>query len=338
MALVKRRPLEVKKERLYLLEFILEGEVVIKCGKASGVSNVDRFFTILTDIHKYYRYVPASRVLRDVECENVFTLESKFHSMFQDKKFYPMYEFTGYTECFLLTAEEAMLAFDKVIGEPLDRSLKKKCYTCSKVKSTIEFHTSRIKKDGLHYECKQCAKDRHHSINNLYLRIYSNQVTHSKTRNHPRPNYTAKELKQWLIQQPNFASLYETYKTSGFKKYLVPSIDRLDPSKPYTFDNIQLVTWQENMKRNAIVRGRSTAIPTTVFNIKNGEKLYECESIMKASTKTGRNDKDVQRVVSVINKYGRLSRAGEYGYVCTERVNEFTENGRLKEEFRRAVY
>ena len=337
MALVKRKPIEAKKERLYLLEFVLEGEVVIKCGKASGISSVDRFFTILTDIHKYYRYVPSARILRDVECEDVFTLEAKFHSMFQDKRFYPMYEFTGYTECFSLTEEEAMLAFDKIVGEPLDRSTEKQCYTCGKVKSTIEFHTNRAKKDGLNHECKQCTIDKVRSINKIHLRMYSNQVTHSKDRNHPRPSYTAKELKQWLLQQPNFSVLYEAYKNSGFKKHLVPSIDRLDPDKPYTFDNIQLLTWQENQERNAKVQGELTAMPTTVFDIKTGEELGRWSSIKQASVETKQDPKNVQRAVSTINKYGRLNRVGGYGYVRTAELGRFTEDGKLKEEFRRAV-
>ena len=44
-----------------------------------------------------------------------------------------------------------------------------------------------------------------------------------------------------------FQKLWDAYVSSEYDQNLKPSIDRLDNSKPYTTDNIRLVTWRENL-------------------------------------------------------------------------------------------
>ena len=81
----------------------------------------------------------------------------------------------------------------------------------------------------------------------LIGKIYSSQKTSSIKRGHPMPDYTLEEFIEWVYKQSNFKKLFKDWKESGQKSLLVPSADRLDDSKPYTLDNIQLVTWTENM-------------------------------------------------------------------------------------------
>jgi hypothetical protein len=57
-----------------------------------------------------------------------------------------------------------------------------------------------------------------------------------------------------------------------------PSFDRLDNSKPYTFDNLELVTWGENKRRghedvkNGTLKRRGFNLtPIIGTNIKTGE-------------------------------------------------------------------
>ena len=64
------------------------------------------------------------------------------------------------------------------------------------------------------------------------------------------PDYTLEELKEWVYKQSDFKKLFKDWKESGQKSLLVPSADRLDDSKPYTLDNIQLVTWAENLAKH----------------------------------------------------------------------------------------
>lgn len=43
-----------------------------------------------------------------------------------------------------------------------------------------------------------------------------------------------------------FKKLFDDYVNSNFEKMLNPSIDRIDDFKSYVFDNMQLITWEEN--------------------------------------------------------------------------------------------
>lgn len=79
---------------------------------------------------------------------------------------------------------------------------------------------------------------------------YQHQKGACKQRNHPLPSYTLQELHNRYLQDPVFIRLYEQWEKSGYKKHLKPSLDRIDPTKSYTFENIQLMTWEENFRKS----------------------------------------------------------------------------------------
>ena len=111
--------------------------------------------------------------------------------------------------------------------------------------------------------CLECLREMEHAgkglcsrcfwrtKENLASKIYAKQRASSRRRNHPYPNYNLKEFKIWFYSQPNLNMLYSNYKDSVFDKNLVPSVDRKEDSKPYSLDNIQLTTWEENNKAGA---------------------------------------------------------------------------------------
>ena len=63
-----------------------------------------------------------------------------------------------------------------------------------------------------------------------------------------QPSYTLQELKDWVFVH-GYQALFDAWAGSGFKRMCAPSVDRLDSSKSYTFDNIRLVPWQENIDK-----------------------------------------------------------------------------------------
>ena len=79
--------------------------------------------------------------------------------------------------------------------------------------------------------------------------IHFNQRATSKKRGHPPPSYTIAELTEWCLARPLYHTLHATWVQSGFVRLLAPSIDRIDDYKPYSIDNIQLMTAGENLKK-----------------------------------------------------------------------------------------
>ena len=120
------------------------------------------------------------------------------------------------------------------------------CSQCHIAKPFVEFRSTNLQ------TCKACqclaAKESNKTPMGLIRRIYGNQRMTCRKMNRPVPNYSCKELQQWVHDQPHFQTLYTDWVNSGYQKELIPSIDRIENHKSYTLTNIQLVTWQKKKK------------------------------------------------------------------------------------------
>jgi len=112
--------------------------------------------------------------------------------------------------------------------------------------------------------------------NGLLKSIYRNQKSHSKycyyrTARHS-PDYSLDEFLIWTCSHVDeFYSLFEQWVMNNYDKKYTPSIDRIDRTKGYTLDNIQLMTWADNHKKGAIemanLRGQTVAMMDSDNNI-----------------------------------------------------------------------
>lgn len=124
------------------------------------------------------------------------------------------------------------------------------CKCCGRELPLEAFAKQKLGKLGHTSKCKECKT-------NLYIRtkkglirsIYNQEKDKSKKRKYPLPTYSLEELEQWFWSQPNAETLYNNWVNSGYKQDLRPSIDRLDDYKSYTLDNIQLITYRENIDK-----------------------------------------------------------------------------------------
>ena len=82
--------------------------------------------------------------------------------------------------------------------------------------------------------------------------MYSHQRASSKKRGHPEPSYDSHWLREWVLSQPEYDEIYKAWVLSGYDKNYTPSIDRIDDSKGYSFDNVQIMTWSENRMKEAL--------------------------------------------------------------------------------------
>ena len=325
-----------KPTRLYLIEFEDDTGYYIKCGKSSGSSSDERLIYIITSYVKLSGgCCPYAKILRDVEVTEVFDREHEFHTKFASRRHYPEHAISGYTEMFSIDKEEALEAFDRILDMTFERTnTTKTCSKCGQTKSTIYYYTMKSSKDGLKNECKACTIEYSRSHAALPSRMYRNQVEHSRYRGHPRPLYTLEEFKQWVLQHPNYDKLYEQYKSSGYDKELVPSVDRLDSSRGYSFDNIQLITFKENRLLRAQEAIQEQSVPVLIAAASSGKIIGEFTSGVEACKVLGISNKQVYSKIDTVTAYGWLATIDSYQILYKTSRNRFTDNGYIKNKYR----
>lgn len=122
-----------------------------------------------------------------------------------------------------------------------------KCKDCNQEKDRTQFSVNRGARSKSCKECNKLYMINHRKTKiGLLAQIYGDQVKNSKKRGMKAPAYTLKEFQAFAISNPSFNSLYRIWEDSGYVSGFNPSCDRLNDYLPYTFDNIQFVSWKEN--------------------------------------------------------------------------------------------
>ena len=143
------------------------------------------------------------------------------------------------------------------------------CYLCKQRKNKNEFYKHKGRNDGLSQMCKKCYVVKSNSSTGIIGEIYNTQKRSSRRRGHPLPDYNRKWLADWLLSKDEYKNIYSRWIESGMESILRPSVDRINPLKPYTKDNIQLMTWGENKKKGE-------SIDSIVYkDYKNNKDLYK---------------------------------------------------------------
>jgi len=179
----------------------------------------------------------------------------------------------------------------------------KKCTTCNQIFDISKFSKNKWSKDGFHHQCKQCKRLAQQKYSRtkkgLIANIYKHQKETSKKRNYEQPSYTLDELKEWCYQQDIFHKLYDEWVKSGYLKSKIPSIDRIDDYKTYSFDNIQILDWNKNHNKysNDKFIGKTTKQTKKIKQIKDDKVINVFFSISEASRQTNIHINNISSVL-----------------------------------------
>jgi hypothetical protein len=124
------------------------------------------------------------------------------------------------------------------------------CTSCGRDKEQTSFGSGRAG------ECNTCAKSRWNANNAVKLRaqrLHGNAQKRAKANGWPIPDFGSPWIEEKIaagvceVTGILFDLTSQTSDTVHAKNPWVPSIDRIDSSKPYTKDNVQLVVYMYNV-------------------------------------------------------------------------------------------
>ncbi len=138
--------------------------------------------------------------------------------------------------------------------------------------------------------------------------IHKSQVQRAKTHTHKKVEYTKIELYEWIILQPSFNNLYINWVESGYNTPDKPSVDRIDNSKGYSFNNIQLMTFRDNklksdkdIRRGTLAHGVNPVKEVSQYT-KDNVLINTYISLMEAQRITGVPNSNIVKCCKNIRK------------------------------------
>jgi len=165
----------------------------------------------------------------------------------------------------------------------------KYCSKCSLLKPFDKFYRHNSNSSGLQSRCICCCNEAKKASSRTKLglvkKIYVNQKTSCKRRDHELPEYSLNEFIEWVFDIPDFHRLYDNWVISDYDMWLAPSFDREDDYKSYSFDNFRrFCTFRENNLRKAedVRNGINNKINKPVIKI-DGVKTTEYHSMRNAA-------------------------------------------------------
>lgn len=175
--------------------------------------------------------------------------------------------------------------------------------------------TSSVNLDKLELEMLQYAK-----------RKYSEMKSRVKRKNFNEIQFTINEFLQWIMNNDNYKKIYSNYADNNKNRKLCPSIDRKDDYKTYSFDNIRLVTWEENKDKYNSDRlvGKNTkqSKPVISICISTGKK-NEYHSAHYASQQTKIDRASINRSCRTNSKNPiNKSRSGSFIWIFQDDYNK----------------
>lgn len=145
--------------------------------------------------------------------------------------------------------------------------------------------------------------DKHQKTRKIATNSYRNQNLKSIQKKLKLPEYTLLELYYWILNHIDYDKLYREWKDSGFNNNLRPSLIMLEWKKPYSFDNLKLVTLYENREYIRKYFSSHAIIGRKIGQYDmEGNLVNKFNSIVEASRKTEAKTKGIHKVLAGTRK------------------------------------
>lgn len=129
------------------------------------------------------------------------------------------------------------------------------CSMCGRFKDKNEFLSNNLKK--YRYACQTCLIKYRKDLKPRINRIIDNIYTHQKHSRYKVPVlYTWEELSEWVMNNKKFMKLYQEWLAFNMCKSFMPSIIRIDSKKPYSLNNLKVLTARKALLLNTQKRQR----------------------------------------------------------------------------------
>lgn len=135
---------------------------------------------------------------------------------------------------------------------------------------------------------KACKLRAYRSLKGVLTTSYNAHRWRSKKYGWNKPDYTKEYLHKKFLTDKKYLKLHKEWVESGYNKLKKPSIDRIDNTKPYSIDNIQLMTWKENNDKGRKEYIRTANTNVEMYNL-DGAFLKKFDSVKEAVEETGLN-------------------------------------------------
>ena len=140
------------------------------------------------------------------------------------------------------------------------------------------------------YKYYESTKKYQNSPKGVLNTIYRNQLLRQK-RFGINVNYKYEEFKNKYLNDGKYLKLYNQWVASGYSKDLKPSFDRIDNKKDYSFDNLQIITWEENNDKGR----KECSKKVKQYNL-DGNYIKTYNSIIEASKELGIYKSNISKV------------------------------------------
>lgn len=119
-------------------------------------------------------------------------------------------------------------------------------------------------------------------VRDYFTRTYASMKRHQHQRKQGGLPFTKSEFIKWFWQQENSRRLFTNWVSHNCPKNIIPSVDRIDDTQGYQFDNMRITTFRDNHQQQSLKR----SVPVQQIN-SDGDVVAIHQSMSQAARTLG---------------------------------------------------